>query len=155
MLAFLFTRAPSTARIEVVATYYKKKRKNSGPNKNEEKVQRGKEAERLGAASNTLGARFPGVEKLVVTLQFLSSRQADLGSETRAFSPQDPCRFDVACPGPCGVGDFNLIDKIESVIAARLASSEASGQCEEPIFAGSQELCGCRLNCRLTVSYRP
>lgn len=137
-------------------TYYnKKKRKNSGPNKNEEKVQRGKDAERLGASSNSLGARFPGVEKLVVTLQFMSSREADLGTETRSFTPQDPCRFEAACPGPCGVGEFNLASKIESVIAARLPSAEASGQCEEPLFAGSKELCGCRLNCRLTVSYRP
>jgi hypothetical protein len=135
--------------------YYKKKRKNTGPNKNEAKVMRSKEVERLGSSGNSLGARFPGVERLVVALQFLSSHQADLGAETRSFGPSDACNFAVPCPGPCGAGDFNLATKIESVITNRAPASEASGKCGQPLFAGSKDLCGCELKCRLTVTYRP
>ena len=138
-----------------MAGFYRKKKRNTGPSKNDEKVQRSKEAERLSGSGNSLGARYPSLQGLSIRLEFLSPHGASLGEETRSFKPNDACDFAAPCPGQCGVGDFDLVKKIDAMVAAGQPVLEASGKCVQPLFAGSKELCGCELRCRAAAEYKP
>ena len=138
-----------------MAGTYRKKRRTVGPSKNEEKVERAKQVEAMGRASNQLGSRYPAVKVLKVILEFVGAQQQSLGSETRVYNPQDACDFAVACPGLCGVGSFDLAGKISQIIEAREESSASSGVCQERLHAGAGGLCGASLKCRVEVSYKP
>lgn len=138
-----------------MAGYFKKRKRNAGPNKNEAKVSRGKEIESLGMSGNSLASRYPTVLRLSIKLNFLSRQGHVLGEDTRAFGPQDSCDFSAPCPGSCGVGDFNLAAKIASVVANRQPVFESKGVCQQRLFAGSNDVCGCQLSCRGEVSYAP
>lgn len=138
-----------------MAGVYRKKRRITGPSKNEEKVSRGRQEEYLQRASNSLGARFPTVTRMTVRLDFLGPQGQSLSQETRAFAPSDSCSFSAPCPGTCGVGNFDLAAKIAAVVEAGEAVSEGAGVCQERLYAGSQAACGCQLRCRIEVSYKP
>lgn len=129
---------------------YRKKKRHAGPSKNEEKVERARQAKNLLGSGNTLGARYPQARSLTVTLTFSGPQGQPFGQETRTFSPQDPCDFAVPCPGRCGVGSFDLAGKIDAVLAAQEPQSRASGVCQEPFMA---ETCGCKLDCAIAVVY--
>lgn len=133
---------------------YRKKKRNTGPSKNEEKIERGRQAEAMNRQSNSLGARYPSVNNLVVHLAFLGAQQQSLGEETRKYGQNDPCDFAVPCPGMCGVGSFDLAAKISAVIGNQEERSEGGGTCQERLHAGTGPACGCSLKCRVEVSYR-
>ncbi len=128
---------------------YRKKKRPTGPSKNEEKVERGRQAK----GQMSLGARYPEARNLTVSLSFSGPQGQSFGQETRTFAPQDPCDFAVPCPGRCGVGSFDLAGKIDAVLAAHEAESRASGVCQEAPFGGA-DTCGCKLDCVITVAYR-
>ena len=132
---------------------YRKKKRNVGPSKNEEKVSRAKELASLSRPSNSLGSRFPGVTRMTVRLEFISNHQQLLSQETRVFGPSDSCNFSAPCPGTCGVGDFDLAGKVAKVVESRQGLVETSGLCQERLFAGSKDLCGTQLKCRLEIEY--
>lgn len=130
---------------------YRKKKRVAGPSKNEEKVERHRQAELMGRSTNSLGARYPDVRKLTVTLTFTGAQGQNLGEESRSYGPQDPADFAVPCPGMCGVGSFDLAGKVAQVLESRLESSEASGVCQQKLQTGSD--CACALKVRLEVAY--
>ncbi len=132
-----------------------KRRGPSGPNKNEQRVQRGKEAERRSRMTGALGQRYPTVERLAVDLDFTGPQGQSLERKTWAFGLNDAVDLAAPCPGRCGEGKFDLAAKIEAVIEARQALSEAAGKCQEPLYSGSTEVCGCQLKCRIEVRYLP
>ena len=134
---------------------YRKRRRNTGPSKNEEKVSRSKQIENRNRSSNSLGARYPLVSQLTICLDFLGPQQQVLGQEKRVFSSLDICNFSTPCPGKCGVGEFDLAAKIDLVIAAHELVSESSGVCQERLYVGSRDICGCQLKCRLDIVYLP
>ncbi len=138
-----------------MAGFYKKKKRSTGPSKNDEKVQRGRDAERMSGSGNSLGSRFPTVSSLSLKLVFLSPHGAALGEEDRAFKPNDACDLAAACPGQCGVGDFDLAKKIDAMVANGQPVLEASGKCVQPIYAGAKELCGTELRLRAVAEYKP
>lgn len=132
---------------------YFKRRKPPGPSKNEVKVKREREQESRERSLAPLSVLYPGVERLIVRLEFLGPQQQPLGQETREFGKDDRCRLVVSCPGQCGVGFFNLEGKVSQVIESKSAVSESSGKCQEPLYAGASSLCGCMLKCALQVVY--
>ena len=136
-----------------MAGFYRKKKRNTGPSKNDEKVQRGREAERL--AGSSLGARYPSLQSLSLKLVFQSPHGASLGEETRSFKPSDPCDLAAPCPGQCGAGDFDMAKRIDTMVAAGQPVLETSGKCVQPIYAGAKELCGCELKLRASAEYKP
>ena len=138
-----------------MANFFKKRKAKTGPNKNEAKVQRARDEEARSRSGGRLQDRFPSVQSLSVKMEFFSSHQAPLGEESRTFRPQDVCDFSAPCPGPCGVGSFDLGAKVEQVVASGQSSAEATGRCQEPLYAGSPDLCGCELKCSITVAYFP
>lgn len=135
--------------------FYGKRRRAPGPSKNEQKVQRAEEEARRARSIGSIAQRFPEVQRLAVKLQFLSPQGQVLAEEVRELRPADPVNLSAPCPGRCGVGKFDLAAKIESVVTARQNLAEASGVCQEPLYAGSPDSCGCKLNCRIEVTYLP
>lgn len=135
--------------------YPRRRRGPQGPNKNEQKVMHREAAERKARSAGSLAERFPGVERLTVVLEFKSPQDSLLGSESRVFRGSDALVLEAPCPGRCGVGSFDLAAKIEQVVTARETASQASGICQKPLYAGSPDVCGCRLSCRIEASYAP
>jgi hypothetical protein len=136
-----------------MAGFFKKRSAAPGPNKNEAKVMRGRESAAQARSTASLASRFPNVSRLSIHLEFVSNHGALLGDETRSFGAQDGCKFVAPCPGQCGVGSFDLNAKIEAVLGSHQSKAEASGTCQEPLYAGSPDLCGTILKCRIDASY--
>ena len=134
---------------------YFKKRRPVGPSKNEEKIQRLRQAEERERSVARLVDQFPTVTRLSVQLDLLSPQQHPLAErETRVYKPEDRCDFSVPCPGRCGQGTFNVAAKVAAIVEARETVSESSGICQEPLYAGSTEVCGVRLVCRVEAAYK-
>lgn len=131
---------------------YRKKKRVVGPSKNEEKVERARQAELMSRGSNSIGTRYPQVRALKVLLSFTGAQGQSLGEETRTYGPQDPADFTVSCPGMCGVGSFDLASKVAQVVESLSEVSEGTGICKESLQTGQP--CGCSLKARLEVSYR-
>ena len=138
-----------------MARYFKKRRKNAGPNKNEEKVQRAADAQNRESSGGVLGVRYPFVKHLKVTLQFFSAQQQLLEEKVMDLKPNDTYRFDAPCPGRCGSGHFDFSEAIANAVAKHRNLSESGGVCPEPIFAGSTQTCGCQAKCRIELDYLP
>lgn len=133
---------------------YFKKRRPVGPSKNEEKIQRSREAEARERSAGRLSDIFPLVERLSVRLELLSPQNAPLAEvETRSFGPGDKCDFSVPCPGRCGQGSFNLAAKLQAVVESREGTSQSSGTCQEPLYVGSPDVCGVKLSCQIQIQY--
>lgn len=133
---------------------YFKKRRIAGPSKNEQKIQREREAEARERSRGRLGDAFQQVERVTVRLELVSPQGAPLAEpETRSFKASDRADFSVPCPGRCGQGSFNVEGKVQSMIEANAPSAEASGTCQEPLYAGATEVCGVRLKCRIDIQY--
>ncbi|MFA6091455.1 MAG: hypothetical protein WCU88_00875 [Elusimicrobiota bacterium] len=138
-----------------MAEYYKRRAKRSGPNKNEQRVQRSREAAVRARSASLLSDIYPSVQKLSIHLEFSLPKQPAFEHKDLSFTPSDVFDCAVACPGRCGTGAFKLAAKLQSVIEARQTVSESSGACQEPVFAGSSEACGLQLRCKIEVSYFP
>ena len=101
-----------------------------------------------------LSDAFPQVERLTVGLELLSPQNAPLSErETRVFKPEDKCDFSVPCPGRCGQGSFNLAAKLQAVVESHETASQSSGTCQEPLYVGSPDVCGVKLNCQIQIQY--
>lgn len=138
-----------------MATFYRKRRKNQGPNKNEEKVQRAADARNRDSSSGFLGTRFPTLKKLTMKLQFLSAQSQILEEKTLNLGPADTCKFDAPCPGRCGAGVFDLYPAVLQAVRSRQPVAESSIPCPEPSYPGSREACGCKVTCRMELEYLP
>lgn len=134
---------------------FHKKRRIVGPSKNELKLQRGEAEERRARSAGTIAQRFPQVERLTITLSFLSPQSAPLGDEKRVFKTSDAPDFSAPCPGRCGGGKFDLEGKVSAVLDARQPVAEATGVCQQPLYAGSPDVCGARLQCKIEATYLP
>ena len=138
-----------------MARYFKKRRKNSGPNKNEEKVQRAADAHSRESSGGVLGARFPFVKHLKITLRFLTAQQQLLEEKVLDLKPTDPYRFDMSCPGRCGSGHFDFSAAVANAVNRRQPVVESGGVCPDPLFAGSSQTCGCQAKCRIELDFLP
>lgn len=138
-----------------MARFFKKRRKNAGPNKNEEKVQRAADALSRESAGGVLGARFPFVKRLKIALQFLSPQQQLLEEKVMDIKANDPYRFDAACPGRCGNGRFDFSEAVANAVNRRRNLTESGGVCPQPLFAGAAQTCGCQAKCRIEIDFLP
>ncbi|MBI4248277.1 MAG: hypothetical protein HY611_02150 [Elusimicrobia bacterium] len=126
-----------------------KRRRHAAVNKNEQKVlRRGREAQ----GGSPLGEIYPGVSRLTLKLRFLSQRQEVVSEQTRDYGPADEVDFSCACPGSCGVGNFDLTEMVQTRIAAHEPSAEVNMPCKAESF-GSPAPCGYSLQCGIEVRY--
>ncbi len=135
---------------------YFKKRRPVGPSKNEEKLQRNREAEARERNQGRLADVFPLVERLTAHLELMSPQQHSLADpETRVFKSEDRVDLSVPCPGRCGQGSFNLAGKVAAMVENHEPKADATGVCQEPLFAGASDVCGVKLFCKIEVQYVP
>jgi hypothetical protein len=136
--------------------YYKPRRRRhtAALNKNEQKVRRGQEDERMAQMVGVMKDRFPHVVGMNVQLQFVTPQNETYESEVREFGPEAVCDFSVQCPGRCGgTGSFDLAGKIRSVLEARQERADAQGICRQILAAGTSDECGFRLRCKIEADY--
>ncbi len=137
-----------------MAGYFKRRKRNHGPNKNEAKVARAQRAESSARMAGVLGSRFPTIKRLTIHLTFLD-RQRVLEERDLSMGPQEAAAFTLPCPGRCGRGQFDLAAKIAEAVAARVPLFEFSLPCAEPYFSAKAEPCGCELRGRAQFDFFP
>lgn len=138
--------------------FFRRKRRRGppGPSKNEKKVLRSQEAQRLTRLAGLINEKFPFLQHLTLELDFITPQQHPLEQQTLVFNPTDTHDFMVPCPGRCaGKGSFDLTDKINSAIQNRQTSAQENEICNEPIDDESPDLCGFQLRCNMKASYLP
>jgi hypothetical protein len=131
--------------------FHKKRRHASGPNKNEEKVLRGKRAEN----QPKLGSRFSSIKQLRAQFSFVDSHQNELDRKSLLLGSADAAVFSFPCPGRCGHGSFSLDARLAQAVQDRIPSLDVDLPCGEALYAGAAQLCDCRLKGRLDIEYFP
>jgi hypothetical protein len=131
----------------------KKRRVPKSPNKNIIGIMRRQGQENQARGAGVLGARYGGVDQLQIQMQFVSREGHILGEEDRVFGANDTVNFTAHCPGRCGNGKTFLDEKINRLTGSHQTSSETMDVCKEMIHHGANEVCGCELRCKITVSY--
>ena len=126
------------------------RRRKIGPSKNEKKIRRRGEAGQVSSA--LLRHVFPTLSRLSVKLVFTDARGAVVKEESLDFSPGDPCDLAIACPGVCGVGKYNLTERIERAVTEQETALEASAPCGSPRYGTVNEPCGTSLKCTVALS---
>ncbi len=130
-----------------------KRRKKPGASKNEKKVQRRATEERGGGTGPALKQIHPEISDLTILISITSPQNTLVEEETRRFSPADATDFLRACPGTCGVGNFDLSEKIATMVEAQESQAETSGTCQVEGFGGVPQACGYILKCRIEIAY--
>lgn len=131
-------------------TFRKKRRAKPGPSKNELKVMRGRQEEMGG---RNLGSILPSVRSLTVSLTFATPQGALLDESSETLKRDDEVEFVVDCPGRCGAGKFDFSQMIERAAMEHQSQLEVSAACSQPLFAGSADVCGTTLKCRLGLEF--
>lgn len=135
--------------------FYRKKRRKAGPNKNQEKVQRGREAEAEAHAAGTLTTRFPSVRGVKIRITVTSPQGVVLEESEDLIGPNDPFIIEADCPGRCGSGSFDFAE----VVAASLTKLEEQGSadiaCAEQLYGGGPEACGSVAKVEFEAEFAP
>lgn len=134
--------------------FYKKKRLNKGPNKNEAKAARSQRAEDQLRIAGVVGARLPGVKRVNLKVTFLDARKNTLDDKAMNLGPTDPAVFTAPCPGRCGKGVFDFSRKLSDLAAAAVPAADFSISCAEPLYTEPGP-CGCEAACRVELEYYP
>jgi hypothetical protein len=128
---------------------YRKRRILPAKNKNDAKVKR-----RQGDVQQPLlSVLYPGVKQIEIALQFYDARGNFLDERDMIVEQQDEADFRVDCPS-CGDGRMDLEGKIKDVVSRKQTSADAKGRCNSVLFAGSSDVCGTELRCRINVAYQ-
>jgi hypothetical protein len=135
--------------------FYRKKRRKVGPNKNQEKVQRGREAEAEAHAAGTLSSRFPGVRGLKVRLTVTSPQGVVLDESDDQIGPNDPFLIGVDCPGRCGSGSFDFSELVGQSLSRLEERGEAQLTCAEPLYGGGPEACSSVAKVEFEAEFAP
>ncbi len=138
-----------------MAGFFKKRKVAHGPNKNEQKVMRGRRAEDEARQAGAMGARFPFLKALRIHLEFLDANGQVIDEKKIALRPTDAAIFSVGCPGRCGQGTFDFSGKVIEAVDRRLPASQCGAKCAEPIYAGAAETCGVQIKCRMELEFLP
>jgi hypothetical protein len=135
--------------------FYRKKRRKAGPNKNQEKVQRGRDADAEAHAAGTLATRFPAVRGVKVKITVTSPQGVVLDETEDLIGPNDAFQIGADCPGRCGSGSFDFAE----LVAASLTKLEEQGSfdiaCAEQLYGGGPEACGSVAKCEFEAEFAP
>lgn len=135
--------------------FYRKKKRKTGPSKNEMKVQRGRDAENEAHAAGTLATRFPAVRGIKIKITVTSPQGVVLDETDDLIGPNDAFQIGSDCPGRCGSGSFDFAEQV----AASLTKLEEQGAfeiaCAEPLYGGGPEACGSTAKCEFEAEFAP
>ncbi len=135
--------------------FYRKKRRKVGPNKNQEKVQRGLEAEAEAHAAGTLATRFPSVRGVKVRITVTSPQGVVLDETDALIGPSDPFQIEASCPGRCGSGSFDFAEIVTQSLTKLEEHGTTETSCAEPLYGGGPEACGCLAKCEFQAEFSP
>ncbi len=135
--------------------FYRKKRRKAGPNKNQEKVQRGREAEAEAHAAGTLATRFPGVRGVKVRMIVTSPQGVVLDETEDLIGPNDPFIIETDCPGRCGSGSFNFAETVAQALTKLEEHGTAEVACAEQLYGGGPEACGSVAKVEFEAEFAP
>jgi hypothetical protein len=135
--------------------FYRKKRRKAGPNKNQEKVQRGREAEAEAHAAGTLATRFPAVRGVKIHITVTSPQGVVLDETDDLIGPNDAFQIGADCPGRCGSGSFDFAVLVEQSLTKLEDQGSAETACAEPLYGGGPEACGCIAKCEFEAEFAP
>lgn len=135
--------------------FYRKKRRKTGPSKNEEKVQRGRDAEAEAQSAGTLASRFPGVRGVKVRITVTSPQGVVLEENDDLIGPNDPFIIEADCPGRCGSGSYEFSEAVSAALSSHEEQGAAETACAEPLYGGGPENCGCVAKCEFEAEFAP
>ena len=135
--------------------FYRKKRRKAGPNKNQEKVQRGREAEAEGHAAGTLSSRFPAVRGVKVKITISSPQGVVLDETDDLIGPNDAFQIGADCPGRCGSGSFDFAELVAASLTKLEEQGSAEMTCAEPPYGGGPDACGSIAKCEFEAEFAP
>jgi hypothetical protein len=135
--------------------FYRKKRRKAGPNKNQEKVQRGREADAEASAAGTLATRFPGVRGVKVRITVTSPQGVVLDQSDELIGPNDPFLIEADCPGRCGSGSYDFAELVGQSLTKLEERGAAETACAETLYGGGPEACGCIAKCEYEAEFAP
>lgn len=131
--------------------FYPKKRRKPGPSKNDEKVQRARQAEAQTRAAGTLATRLPGLSALEVRLTFKAANGVILAEDGLTLAAGDSFQLDADCPGACGVGRFDFAPALAEAISRGQDSGAVELACREPLYGGGGAPCACAARAEFSV----
>ena len=135
--------------------FYRKKRRKAGPNKNQEKVQRGREAEAEAHAAGTLMSRFPSVRGVKVKITITSPQGVVLDETDDLIGPNDAFQIAADCPGRCGSGCFDFAEQVAQSLTNLQEQGSAEVACAEQLYGGGPEACGSIAKCEFEAEFAP
>ncbi len=135
--------------------FYRKKRRKAGPSKNDEKVQRGRQAEADAHAAGTLSSRFPAVRGIKFRIAVISPQGVTLEENEDLLGPNDAFQLSVDCPGRCGSGSFDFASAVADALSRGDERGAAEIPCGESLYGGGPEACGCVAKCEFTAEFAP
>ena len=135
--------------------FYRKKRRKTGPSKNEQKVQRGLDAVAETHAAGTLVSRFPGVRGVKIRITVTSPQGVVLDETDDLIGPNDPFMVEADCPGRCGSGSYDFSEQVAQSLTKLDEQGAAEATCAEPLYGGGPEACGCVAKCEFEAEFAP
>ena len=135
--------------------FYRKKRRKAGPSKNEQKVQRGRDAEAQTHAAGTLSSRFPAVRGVKVRIVVTSPQGVVLDETDALIGPNDPFQIEADCPGRCGSGSYDFAEDVAQSLTKLEEQGAVEAACDEPLYGGGPDKCGCVAKCEFAAEFAP
>jgi hypothetical protein len=135
--------------------FYRKKRRKAGPSKNEEKVQRGRDADDEARAAGTLASRFPTVRGVKVKITVTSPQGVVLDETDDLIGPNDAFQIAADCPGRCGSGSYDFAELVADSLTKLEEQGSTEKACQEPLYGGGPDICGCVAKCEFEAEFAP
>ena len=133
---------------------YFKKRRAAAPNKNDAKIRRTEAAAARDRSLPLVGQRWPDVSRMTIRLRFHANGN-DIRTESLALGPEMHVQTRIPCPGQCAEnGSFEIGPTIDTAVGARQTRAEGNAACQEQLYAGVPQLCGCQLHCVVDLTYK-
>jgi hypothetical protein len=123
--------------------FFPKKKRKTGPSKNEEKLRRTAAAEAQTQAAGTLSTRFPALRSLKLHYVFKTVQGVVLQDDEDSLQPGDAFQLSADCPGACGMGKFDFGTGVCEAIARGQDTGAVEFACAHSQYGGGSNPCGC------------
>ncbi len=135
--------------------FYRKKRRKTGPSKNDEKVARGREALAESQSAGTLSSRFPTVRAIKFRIAVVSPQGVTLDETEDQLGADDAFIVEADCPGRCGSGSYDFSEIVAASVSKLEDHGTAQIACAEPLYGGGPESCGCIAKLEFQTEFAP
>jgi hypothetical protein len=133
---------------------YRRRRRPSGPSKNELRAARNEKADLARVHAGTLRQRFPQVTIFQLDIRMEGSSGVALGEDSHRIDLDEPLDLQIPCPSTCGNGKFNLTEALEDSLNASKETQEGLTICQTASYMDARIACGTKLYYRFTIEYK-